>query len=129
MNHEKTSQDRVGAVLRWWEGGQNRIGTMDLPRSIHKKGGQLEDIKCRWMHVQICPSLCEEAMIDPKDIKLPEVSSTWEVHYAKAPHRCPICNGTGLVHANFYNGSTLWDGASNMSCKSCAGSGIIWGVR
>ena len=37
----------------------------------------------------------------------------------RRPHKCPICQGTGL----FYNFSTL----VNEKCKSCEGKCIVWG--
>lgn len=46
------------------------------------------------------------------------------------PHRCPICEGVGLVSGSFYNslpgcGGTTADVVQ--SCRQCNGSGIIWG--
>jgi predicted methyltransferase len=46
------------------------------------------------------------------------------------PHKCPVCNGTGLVPNGFY----LAIGANNLTtssvepeqCRSCKGTGIVW---
>ena len=40
------------------------------------------------------------------------------------PHRCPICNGTGTVPADFYGepGTSL----ERVCCRGCYGSGIVW---
>lgn len=48
----------------------------------------------------------------------------------KKSHRCPICEGIGLVSGSFYNslpgcGGTTADVVQ--SCRQCNGSGIIWG--
>ncbi len=42
----------------------------------------------------------------------------------KIPHRCPICNGTGIVPHEFYGYSS-----SNPTekCRTCMGIGIVWG--
>ncbi len=38
------------------------------------------------------------------------------------PHRCPMCDGLGMSHASYY----LLQEAQ--PCKSCNGTGVIWGV-
>lgn len=47
----------------------------------------------------------------------------------KKPHKCPVCNGTGLVHNGFYNsivqGQVTTD-ATPETCKTCNGQGIVW---
>lgn len=43
-------------------------------------------------------------------------------------HRCPVCNGNGMVPAGFYNQTTGdWSGANLASeqCRSCDGKGCI----
>lgn len=48
----------------------------------------------------------------------------------KTPHRCPVCYGTGFVAQGFYNSNQgIWTtgGSGNETCKSCTGSGIVWG--
>jgi len=45
------------------------------------------------------------------------------------PHRCPICNGTGLVPNGFYmpNGHGSTSAITPETCRSCNGTGIVWG--
>jgi len=41
------------------------------------------------------------------------------------PHKCPVCNGKGVVPGGFY--SSVGDyGSSITTCRSCV-NGIIWG--
>lgn len=46
------------------------------------------------------------------------------------PHRCPVCNGTGLVPNGFYaviGVDTYSDiSTAGITCRSCNGSGIVW---
>lgn len=45
------------------------------------------------------------------------------------PHKCPVCNGTGIVSSDFYKIGTSYIGStSNITepCRSCNGSGIIY---
>lgn len=49
------------------------------------------------------------------------------------PHKCPVCEGRGIVPDYFYvispdiqhNGFT-WNSTGSVTCKSCFGTGIIW---
>lgn len=41
------------------------------------------------------------------------------------PHKCPVCEGRGTVHASFYGESTN-AGFGTVACKSCFGTGIVW---
>lgn len=43
------------------------------------------------------------------------------------PHRCPICEGRGAVPCNFYTGGRVSTDASDVPCKACSGTGILWG--
>lgn len=44
-------------------------------------------------------------------------------------YRCPICNGTGLVHGNFYGVTMAWEHAMrperHVPCRACYGRGVI----
>jgi len=43
------------------------------------------------------------------------------------PHRCPVCNGTGLVPPNFYGGYefvSTWNGFM-APCRTCQ-NGVVW---
>ena len=42
----------------------------------------------------------------------------------KTPHKCPVCDGAGLVSKPLYLGGT---GTDMYPCKCCEGKGIIWG--
>ena len=46
------------------------------------------------------------------------------------PHRCPVCNGQGLVQNGFYRAigvdSYTSSDATPEQCKSCQGTGIVW---
>jgi len=48
------------------------------------------------------------------------------------PYKCPICDGRGIVPAGFYQVTFHGYGFTSTSssheiCRSCGGSGIIWG--
>ena len=48
----------------------------------------------------------------------------------KTPHRCPVCLGNGRQNAGFYEqvGGYWTSTASNfVDCRSCAGTGVVWG--
>ena len=52
------------------------------------------------------------------------------VRKSLAPHRCPVCNGYGLVPNGFYmQTSGHWSTSSITpeTCRSCNGTGIVWG--
>ena len=45
------------------------------------------------------------------------------------PHKCPVCNGRGLVPKGFYQtqaGYIVSDDITNEQCRSCNGTGIVW---
>lgn len=49
----------------------------------------------------------------------------------KTPHKCPVCNGSGLVRNGFYtalnpNQTYTAINTAPEQCRSCGGSGIIW---
>lgn len=43
------------------------------------------------------------------------------------PHRCPVCEGTGQVWSTFYEYGSVTTAISKVTCRSCGGSGIVWG--
>jgi len=49
----------------------------------------------------------------------------------KQPFRCPVCGGNGLVPDGFYNITTgQWTAPTyvlSVNCRSCNGTGIVWG--
>ena len=44
------------------------------------------------------------------------------------PHKCPVCNGNGIVDAGFYNQTSgEWTSTGGTEpCRSCEGTGIVW---
>lgn len=45
------------------------------------------------------------------------------------PHRCPVCNGNGLVPNGFYmqtSGDWSTSSITPETCRSCSGTGIVW---
>lgn len=45
-----------------------------------------------------------------------------------APHKCPICEGRGVVPGGFYSATTdCWSwNTTQETCRQCGGTGIIW---
>jgi len=64
-----------------------------------------------------------------ESIKAQGVAVTLHPEKNKKPYRCPVCAGAGTVARAMYDGglSSLSTDASRASCKSCAGSGVLWG--
>lgn len=53
-----------------------------------------------------------------------------DVSKSLTPHRCPVCNGNGLVPNGFYTQTSgHWSTTSITpeTCRSCNGTGIVWG--
>lgn len=49
----------------------------------------------------------------------------------QTPHRCPVCNGTGMVSAGFYSRASDQPTSTAYStvpetCRSCDGKGVLW---
>jgi len=44
------------------------------------------------------------------------------------PHKCPVCNGNGIVDAGFYTQTSgYWTSAGGTEmCRACNGTGIVW---
>ena len=50
--------------------------------------------------------------------------------HERKPYRCPICRGNGLVSSGFYNQTSgYWSTGDTAfeTCRSCNGTGVIWG--
>ena len=46
------------------------------------------------------------------------------------PFRCPVCGGNGIVAGGFYgqtSGQWLSAGVYSEECRSCKGTGVVWG--
>lgn len=53
-----------------------------------------------------------------------------QVKTEKTPHKCPVCNGNGMVPNGFYHqnkGEWITSSIEPETCQSCKGSGIVWG--
>lgn len=45
----------------------------------------------------------------------------------KQPHRCPVCEGKGLVPPGFYQVLDVTNIVIEVGeCRSCKGTGIVW---
>ncbi len=42
------------------------------------------------------------------------------------PHKCPVCEGTGIIATAFFDGTLAAGLPTNKSCHACI-NGIIWG--
>jgi len=55
---------------------------------------------------------------------------TSQIFHQKIPYCCPVCGGNGLVPHGFYNqtgGQWITSSFSPETCRSCNGTGIVWG--
>jgi len=45
------------------------------------------------------------------------------------PHKCPVCEGSGIVPSGFYlkTGDSWTSNTTSEKCRACDGKGIIWG--
>ena len=49
-------------------------------------------------------------------------------NYNAKPHKCPICNGKGIVLNIFYSLVPMTiEHKESVKCKTCKGEGIVWG--
>jgi DnaJ-class molecular chaperone len=64
------------------------------------------------------------------ELQEPTTQLSMNFNKSLTPHRCPICNGNGLVPNGFYmQTSGYWSTSSTTTemCRSCNGTGIVWG--
>ncbi len=50
----------------------------------------------------------------------------------QTPHRCPVCNGRGIVPNGWYSTTEQsWTTTSTTpdQCRSCSGTGVLWEVE
>lgn len=45
----------------------------------------------------------------------------------KVPFKCPVCYGSGTKLGSFYASVSDTAVSDHVSCRSCAGTGIVWG--
>lgn len=46
---------------------------------------------------------------------------------SKRPHCCPVCGGSGKVSSGFYDYFRQSSTIPTEPCRSCGGTGIVWG--
>lgn len=110
-----------------------RTGSYKIPCNVcHWR----EDCQYLEYGMQLFPCECyrlDEEAIKERDLK----AWAWDpiqdlinirIPTGAAPHRCPVCNGTGLVPLGYYQTEPYitTTGISNESCRTCSGSGIVW---
>ena len=69
-------------------------------------------------------------MAKKKKVKTETFESTIKVSSRIIPFICPVCNGNGLVPNGFYNqvgGEWSTTSVTPEQCRSCQGTGIVWG--
>lgn len=44
----------------------------------------------------------------------------------EVPHKCPVCDGCGMVHMGFYEGISSVESPLTETCRTCNGKGVIW---
>lgn len=45
----------------------------------------------------------------------------------RTPFKCPVCGGRGIVDSDFYDFNEMKHISPATNCRSCCGSGIVWG--
>jgi hypothetical protein len=50
-----------------------------------------------------------------------------QVYVSKKPHKCPACEGKGIVWDITTSEGLPWHTSVKIDCKSCNGKGILWG--
>lgn len=69
-------------------------------------------------------------MAKKKEPKVETFESTINISGNVIPFVCPVCGGNGLVANGFYNqtgGQWSTTSATPEVCRSCNGTGIVWG--
>ena len=58
----------------------------------------------------------------------PQYDLDWLHGPDSKPHRCPVCDGRGIVPAGFYETTSYGSTAIPMpdNCRTCNGSGVVW---
>lgn len=51
----------------------------------------------------------------------------YRINHIKKPHKCPVCDGNGIMWDITNKEGLPWPGSQKIECKSCEGKGIVWG--
>lgn len=82
--------------------------------------------------VKSCPCTCESLFDDQPDGSKfrPSCKRCDLLERREQPHRCPVCDGTGLVSKPPWiaGDQTTWtaSGTGPYECRACGGSGVLW---
>ena len=116
MNKQKTTKDSkicfVKEVDYKWDG---RFGNWEASSNIDNR---------------VCIGHTRADAVSKLNSWLKEVYGSKNVNMNKQktikPYTCPVCEGRGTVPWGFYNSwSTM--GVHPETCRSCGGTGIVWG--
>ena len=59
---------------------------------------------------------------DEIEIRVKSTIDKWIKYFGKKPHKCPVCDGKSKIQFTLPAGG-YWED----QCKSCQGTGIVWG--
>lgn len=133
-NHSK----RIGRHIRGTEAA--KTGTSGQELRCGAMLGSRNKRQCAGVTARSAKMLVERNKMDADiDLSKPDAVPEWarrEASFAASggseaaiPHKCPVCNGTGLVSRPPYVAGDVEQWVSdqaNHPCRPCAGSGIIW---
>ena len=76
-------------------------------------------------YMSVTASNCPDCMVTGGYVPCPQ--HTPKVSFGPQPFRCPVCEGCGTVPADFYARVGVGSSINREQCRSCSGSGVIWG--
>lgn len=93
-----------------------------LMRPCHSRGDMM--VWCHWCGLRIAVNHVAENVLSHPDCQYPLLADSG------TPHRCPICDGTGLVSRppTIARDLPVWTdrNATVYSCHACLGTGVLW---